>query len=499
MKSRTTKQCLTRQGILLAVFSVISLWMISTTAFNQKVLRFSSHPFVASRRNFDLSMVSGLSDGFHPFISDDDDGKQNLHNSTSVVTEFESSLAIIPSLKDWDRLQRARHFARDPVFHEWPPAIRLFHPFDRSPDAAFDVAQIIEDLEIESFQIKMDSWIIIPNLEATKKEWDNQQQLPDVLQNYKSDSYYEQLNRESDEEVREQIASEEIKANIKAMKNKGTTRTQQKRNATKSSPSKSKKEKKSFAQKRNEQRRMIEDDFGGPCVLCLEPDEESKESLMELREMLREGLDLDSYFSPSSLYSSEFVSGIDMGYRPLIPISKFNSFQSAMDVARRLKGLWGKPLTIDVKSLDLISCKSQDGNVVEKENWNTNVPLETELKKEAWGRNAKIMLYGEEVGQDEEANERMVEQILQDGETGGGDISADYTILHDEEESLSDIEIWLDEEDDDFDEGMQVIIGRTHIFTGDQRHYKGMPATSVVDFKDRSLGESGSVSGLARR
>lgn len=39
----------------------------------------------------------------------------------------------------------------------------------------------------------------------------------------------------------------------------------------------------------------------------------------------------------------------------------------------------------------------------------------------------------------------------------------------------------------------------TLFFTGDQRNYKGMPATSVVDAKDRSLGEAGSVSGLARR
>jgi hypothetical protein len=92
----------------------------------------------------------------------------------------------------------------------------------------------------------------------------------------------------------------------------------------------------------------------------------------------------------------------------------------------------------------------------------------------------------------------MIDRILEEGKPGGADISMDYTILEDEEESLSDIEKWLND-DDEFDEGTQVVIGRTHFFTGEQRTYKGMPATSVVDAKDRSLGDAGDVSGFARR
>ena len=73
------------------------------------------------------------------------------------------------------------------------------------------------------------------------------------------------------------------------------------------------------------------------------------------------------------------------------------------------------------------------------------------------------------------------------------------TGLDDEEEDVSDIEDWLNL-DDDWDEGTQVIIGRTHFFTGEQRTYKGMPASSAIDSKDRSTGEAGgAVSGLARR
>mmetsp|Transcript_24896 Transcript_24896/g.55621 ORF Transcript_24896/g.55621 Transcript_24896/m.55621 type:complete len:246 (+) Transcript_24896:3-740(+) len=201
-----------------------------------------------------------------------------------------------------------------------------------------------------------------------------------------------------------------------------------------------------------------------------------------------------------------------MGYRPLIPISKFDSFQAGMEVARRLKGLWGDPLTIDVKCLEILSCKTMDESIgfnsKDADEWEgfgisnkdrfTQQTSAVEMKKEAWGCNAKIMLAGEEIQQDDAANEQMMEKLLEAGEIGGGDISMDFTILDDEEESVTDLEKWLDE-DDDFDEGTQVVIGRTHFFTGDQRNYKGMPVTSVVDAKDRSLGEAGSVSGLARR
>jgi len=480
-------------------------------------------PAVCINRNPVVSMILGRHPTDGLYQDDNDNHEDNYdslstnqngnhhhhHISPSVVTEFETSLAIIPRLEDWDRLQRARHYARDPVFHEWPPAIRLFHPFDKSPNAAFDVAQVIEDLDIESFNVTLDSWVIVPNMEATKKEWEKQQMLPDVVENGRLDSYYENLEKESDKKIQEQILSEERKAKMKATKKyNGMSSTQQQRQQNNSISSKSRR-KKSPAEKRDEQKKMIEDGFGGPCVICLEPNEESKEILMELRESLREGLDLDSYSSPSSLYSWEFVKNFDMGYRPLIPISKFDSFQSAMDAARRLKGLWGDPLIINVTCLEVLSCKSLDdtfniGDAADEEILpkKQNKPQDSspfELKREAWGRNAKIMFVGEEVNQDDEANEKMIGRLLEEGETGGGDISMDYTILDEEEESVSDLVKWLDEEDDDFDEGTHVIIGRTHFFTGDQRNYKGMPATSVVDAKDRSLGEAGAVSALARR
>ena len=442
------------------------------------------------------------------YYGEDDSDYSQLRKSS----EFETALAIVPPSDKWDRLQRARHYARDPVFREWPPAIRLFHPFDKSPDIAFDIAQLVEDLELEAFEITLDSWIIIPNMEATQREWENQEVLPEVEEEGKMESYYEQLNKESDKEIKELIKSEERIGRMKKAQKKYVSKKKTPEEETDDNEKKTRK--KSPVELRDEQRKLIEDDFGGPCILCLEPDEESKEKIMELRELLREGLGLSSYSSPSSLYSWEFVGQMDMGYRPLIPISKFDSLKTAMETAQRLKGLWGDPLKIDVKSVDIISCKDPNASddfddgagvgefesfqITNKEKLFAQQASQYDMNKNAWGCNAKIMLAGEEVEQDDTANEDMISQLLESGEIGGGDISMDFTILDDEEETVSDIEKFL-EDDDEFDEGTQVAIGRTHFFTGDQRNYIGMPATSAVDAKDRYRGEAGSVSGLARR
>ena len=40
-------------------------------------------------------------------------------------------------------------------------------------------------------------------------------------------------------------------------------------------------------------------------------------------------------------------------------------------------------------------------------------------------------------------------------------------------------------DDDEWDEGATVIIGRTQFFTGEARQYVGMPAMSATDAKDR--------------
>ena len=68
-------------------------------------------------------------DEFEKFYDPCSRGNKNRNDPEET---FETALCIVPPTWAWDRLQRARHQARDPCFHEWPPAIRLFHPFSLS-------------------------------------------------------------------------------------------------------------------------------------------------------------------------------------------------------------------------------------------------------------------------------------------------------------------------------------------------------------------------------
>lgn len=414
---------------------------------------------------------------------------------------FHTSLAIVPPLAEWDRLQRARHFAGDALFHKWPPALRLFHPFDGN---ALEVAQVVEELELEEFQITLDTWVIVPHLEAVEASFKASQK----AELWDGPTEQEQKEWEEEQAVRELIEREEAFGQEKAKARLNRELEKQGKKGEKSAS-----ERKDLFETFRDQQRKLED-FGGPCVLCLEPDLESRVMLQEIREELSMLLSGDQeYFSASSCYSPVYIEEPlfqASEYRPLIPVGSFESLPAAMEVARRLKGLWGEPSTFNVKELHVISNRDEfdietvasaplfDDN---REATLYSSSAANDVAGESWGCNAKIMLMGEEPDIDDEEEEMDIaakmERLWVEGEAGGNDISNDYTILDDEEE-LSDLESWLNN-DEDYDEGIQVTIGRTIFYTGEQRFYKGMPASSVVDSKDRSTGDVGSVSGLARR
>ena len=96
----------------------------------------------------------------------------------------------------------------------------------------------------------------------------------------------------------------------------------------------------------------------------------------------------------------------------MIAISKFSSLKSALDVARRLKGLWGDPLTWTVKDMHVVSCHEDDNSTILRDSNNRRQMSEAllpgrdfspdstmEWNKLPWGCNAKIMLMGEEMEQ----------------------------------------------------------------------------------------------------
>jgi hypothetical protein len=135
-----------------------------------------------------------------------------------------------------------------------------------------------------------------------------------------------------------------------------------------------------------------------------------------------------------------------------------------------------------------------------------------------------IMLVGQEVPVDDDEGREMTRLICERGEPGGADRSrpsdrtggkesvdrsnspnatSSSTRNNDlNEEQVDDCEgllQFLDE--DDVDEGTVVVIGRTHFFTGEMRHYVGMPATSTTEQQASitTTGSSGDTGALRRK
>lgn len=108
--------------------------------------------------------------------------------------------------------------------------------------------------------------------------------------------YYEQLNKESDKQVEKLIESEAKKCENQSFEkyNKKVASSNQQKSIvetiTKISCQNLARGNFSRKNRKNRESKMMEDNFVGPCVLCLEPDEESEELFMELTDSLRKDL-----------------------------------------------------------------------------------------------------------------------------------------------------------------------------------------------------------------
>jgi len=316
---------------------------------------------------------------------------------------MDTALCIIPPDDAWDNIQRARHFAKDPSFYTWPPAIRLFHPFvERASlaEVATTVAQVIEMYELESFEITIDKLLIVPHFEDLQEQDEAMKQLPDQAK---------VLDREpTKDEVRVQalIQSEEQKGKTKLAKRKAkeqAMKSLREEEENKDSPGKTegndstftsttnntvKEENTSTNKKDQSPRELLKiqrksmAQFNGPCVLCLEPNEESKIHIQAFREILRKKL-FGKYdpFSPSSIVTNEdtLQKGLPrtvlrqhglLGssqsqkakqkkregstFRPMITLGSFSTVTKAVEVAKKLQSVW-EPLTFQVSDLHLVS------------------------------------------------------------------------------------------------------------------------------------------------
>jgi hypothetical protein len=421
--------------------------------------------------------------------------RRNLHTLSASVTEHEASfhtaLCVVPPDKAWDTIQRARYIARDKTYHKWPPAIRLFHPFCAQkdlPDVALDIAQLVEIYDMKPFAMTLNKWVIVPHMEALEAEILALKQLPD--QEAGPDP---SARTEEQQKYDKLIAREETIG--KQRRNRRTAESRKNANDDEGDEP---------ATPLEQQRRRYEE-FNGPCVVCLEPDSKSAAILLKWRAILADKL-FAKYadFSPSSSVATHRMSKSGGDFRPLIPIGAFPTVSSAVDMARKLKAVWD-PLTLTVTEFHLISALQEmtDNEFLSesREYSLTQATEEEDLSTSNTGQfgcDALVSFIGAEMEQDDEINQEMVNLVLETGEPGGADTTSgsathlplETDLLDDVEEDEATRELfeWLDE-DDDYDEGQVVVIGRTTFFSGEARSYGGMPASSVIDGKDRALGD----------
>lgn len=481
--------------------------------------------FPMSLEGFIVSLYTRSSrqnDYFQVGMASDDGGAPSVFPSTA--------LCVVPPDEAWDTIQRARHTARDRTYHKWPPAVRLFHPFcppAELSNQALEIARIVEEYNIEPFQVTLDSWTIVPHMEAIEADWEAMKRLPiqeKAVEEKKPVTEADRLIAEEERLGRERLRSRSKRSRKKRQAaGKPVTETSSEIAARKDEEEKSRKQ--SARDLLEKQKRQYEE-FNGPCVLCLEPDEESRERLTQLRELLRSEL-FEEYgkFSPSSSVSTTsalpraVLEAEGTSFRPIVPVGSFPTVTSAVEMARKLKGLWD-PLTFNVTDFQLIS-HEDDG--ISKENHpdefsdsaelnlkRTTIAEEALTVQGQYGCDALVMLVGEEIDTDEEASKEIVDFIMSQGTPGGYELAMEEGSSNEVPQLTSevsdekgndvtgteDLELWLDS-DDEWDEGTVIVIGRTHFFTGDMRTYDGMPATNTMDAKDRALGEA--VNSLARR
>lgn len=341
---------------------------------------------------------------------------KGFQKSDESIQDFQqgtmnTALCIVPPDDAWDDIQRARHLAKDPSFFTWPPAIRLFHPFvDKSSltDVASALAELIEKYDLESFDITIDKLLILPHFEDLQQHEDDQKLLP------KQAHTVHRVTNKDDERVQALIMSEAKKgrkklekrrAKEKMMENMGSEQDDDETDAQNDEDEyfESDVDDHEEDEERNihtsprktlrEQRKSMHE-FNGPCVLYLEPNEESKIHIQAFREILRKKL-FSNYdpFSPSSTVTSENI--LQMGlprnvlrqhglvneqstkskpkrktvgstFRPVIPLGRFSTVTRAVDVAKKLQAVW-EPLTFRVCDLHLVS-KSDTSSTKMNEN-----------------------------------------------------------------------------------------------------------------------------------
>lgn len=320
------------------------------------------------------------------------------NNDSILETTHNTAVCVVPPDDAWDTIQRARHMARDVSLYRWPPAIRLFHPFAPRPylaSAASAIADLIDEQKLEPFEITLDNLVIRPDhdaLEGMVREEDQ----------YEED---EEEEEEEMDEIQQLIQNEEVKGRDRYLRRirklreegklKGNDSEQEEDNNT-TSESQSSPSSPTY-------------EYNGPCIITLEPNEESQDKLHTLHNLLSQHL----FGNQSNTDTNTTTS-----FRPGIPLGTFSTTHQAVVMARKLQELW-EPLTFDVTDIHMISCQDTDDR-------DSNAVLQQEhlsLSTNQMECDAMVMLYGEDIVpsiDDQEKDDLLMSLLFRQGEEGGG-------------------------------------------------------------------------------
>lgn len=476
---------------------------------------------------------------------------QSLRDEMILKKTLDTAVCIVPPDYAWDTIQRARHMANDQTLYRWPPAIRLFHPFAPSPylaSAASAIAKLIEEKKVEPFEITLDNLVIRPNLEALHDIiGDDHDQQSSSENNSRRDveekelSDVDRLIMQEEKKGRESYNKRKLRE-LKKLKNKKKGKVTEKElkaldkkilGDIKRNELDSKKQ--SLESREGPNKRRYE--YNGPCVVTLEPDEDSIQKLEQLRQYMKDEIfePYDSFsmsstfskshneksFSQKSLAAEQKNQSIDNNrkFRPALPLGSFETTSNAVKVAKRLQRLW-QPLSFNITDIHLVSCKDALSERDEETDETGERPRATSDKFQVTSQyecDAMIYLMGEEIQPDKDLQVQtndLLSLLFHAGEEGGGassldlkeikDADGDSEINEDEgDEAMRNVflnsmnsenigeevevdddykfnidedfqDFWFDDEDDSsVDQGATIVIGRTEFFIGEMRLYIG--------------------------
>ena len=235
-----------------------------------------------------------------------------------------------------------------------------------------NVARVIEQYQITPFTVLLNQWVVIPHWEALEADWEAMRQLPNQQDEEETVAKTNPLVDELIEREERVGLQRRIKRLVRRLRKQGEEVNENQLELLESpiegggSDDHNDETTSDSPQALLEKQKQMYEEFNGPCVVCLEPDDTSREKLIHLREILRREL-FAAYekYSPSSSVSEmdrlprSVMEAEDSTYRPLVPIGAFPTVTSAIEMARKLKGLWD-PLEFNVTDLHVISQGSTD-------------------------------------------------------------------------------------------------------------------------------------------